>query len=369
MEKSFFAAEKSNRVPVKKAADERERKGFEMAKREKNTPKKEGRTRTTKGLGAGNANHSLRFGNALNLWLDSARINLKASSYAKYFNLINNHIQPALGRYLLSELSGSVLNAYAAEKLKSGRRNADGGLSEKTVRDIMVIIKSALRFAREESSLPTMNIKINLPRSKTKKPRVLSKDEQAALEKYLCADMDECKLGVLLCLYTGLRIGEICALKWCDIAMRDGTLTVSRAMQRTQTLDTACLSKTKVFVTEPKSERSTRTIPLPDCLMGTLKKFHPASQNAYFLTGEVGRYVEPRTYQNRFKSYIAACGVKGANFHSIRHTFATRCVEVGFEIKSLSEILGHACVKITLDRYVHSSFDLKRDNMNKLNYL
>ena len=95
----------------------------------------------------------------------------------------------------------------------------------------------------------------------------------------------------------------------------------------------------------------------------------PAHPNAFFLTGETGRYIEPRTYQNRFKSYIAGSGIKDANFHSTRHTFATRCVELGFEIKSLSEILGHANVNITLNRYVHPSFDLKRDNMNKLNLL
>jgi len=313
--------------------------------------------------GAPNGN-ALLFESVLDSWLNHSRIKLKDSSYVKYRNLINNHIKPSLGKCPLTDITGELLNIYAAEKLKTGKRDAPGGLSEKTVKDIMTVIKSILRFANVD-----VNIKLSLPREKTKEMRVLSKNEQAILEGHLCSDMDESKLGIFLCLYTGLRVGEVCALKWSDISIEDGTLTVSRTMQRIQALDDICSSKTKVLVTDPKSDCSTRTIPLPDCLMDKLTKFRPISSNTYFLTGEAGRYIEPRTYQNHFKSYIASSGIKDANFHTTRHTFATRCVELGFELKSLSEILGHANVNITLNRYVHPSFDLKRDNMNKLSCL
>ena len=309
------------------------------------------------------------FENVLESWLGNSKIKLKASSYVKYYNIINNHIKPSLGKHLLININSALLNTYAAEKLKSGKLNASGGLSEKTVKDIMSVIKSALSFAKSESLPVGENINLTLPREKKKDMRVLSKEEQAALEKHLSSEMNESKLGIFLCLYTGLRVGEVCALKWSDISVESRTLTITRTMQRMQIFEDGVSAKTKIIVTEPKSGCSTRTIPLPDCLIDTLTRFSPANTNAYFLTGKEDRYIEPRTYQNRFKSYIEGSGIKNTNFHSTRHTFATRCVELGFEIKSLSEILGHSSIKITLDRYVHPSIDLKRNNMNKLNLL
>ena len=316
------------------------------------------------------AGEAVLFTGVLDLWLRHKSIRLKESSYVKYYNLINKHIKPSLGRYALTGITGAAVNSFAAEKLGMGKGDAADSLSEKTVKDIISVIKSVLRFAKDEGLLSAeASINVTLPRERPKEMRVLSKDEQAALEKHLSSDMDESKLGVLLCLYTGLRVGEVCALKWSDIALDDKKLTVSRTMQRVQTLDDSCSAKTKVLVSDPKSDCSTRTIPLPDCLIEKLRAFRPAFQNSFLLTGKADRYVEPRTYQNRFKAYIDGSGIKAANFHTTRHTFANRCVEVGFEIKSLSEILGHANVNITLDRYVHPSFDLKRSNMNKLTCL
>ena len=139
-------------------------------------------------------------------------------------------------------------------------------------------------------------------------------------------DMDESKLGIFLCLYTGLRVGEACALLWSDISLEEGVLTVKRTMQRVQTLEADFSAKTKIIVTDPKSNFSIRTIPLPDCLLAKLRQFRPAYQNAYLLTGDANRFIEPRTYQYRFKSYLSRCGIKDANFHSLRHTFSTRCI-------------------------------------------
>jgi integrase len=174
-----------------------------------------------------------RFGDTLDAWLDNKEIRLKKSSYVKYFNLINNHIKPSLGHHALTDITGAVLNLYIAEKSKTGKRNATGGLSEKTVKDIITLIKSVLRFAKDEGLLSdVVSINLTLPREKPKEMRVLTKDEQAVFEKYLSSDLDASKLGILLCLYTGLRIGEICALKWSDIALDGHTLKVNRTMQR-----------------------------------------------------------------------------------------------------------------------------------------
>ena len=232
-------------------------------------------------------------------------------------------------------------------------------------------IKAALRFAKDESLIADVSIRVTLPKEKPKDMRVLSTDEQAALEKFLCADMDESKLGIYLCLYTGLRVGEICSLLWGDISLGERVLTVKRTIQRLQTFDTLTPTKTKVITSNPKSSFSMRTIPLPECLSSKLQRFRPDTHcdDAYLLTGQTERWVEPRTMQNRFKTYLSECGIKDANFHALRHTFATRCVALGFEIKSLSQILGHSDVNITLNRYVHPSIDAKRSNMDKLEAL
>ena len=136
-------------------------------------------------------------------------------------------------------------------------------------------------------------------------------------------------------------------------------------MQRLQNEDTNGLYKTKIIVTEPKSSAAIRIIPLPDFVIETIKSFC-GSANTYVLSGECKSVIEPRTMQNRFKSYLNKAQINDANFHCLRHTFATRCIEAGFDVKTLSEILGHSSVKITLDRYVHSSMQLKRRNMDKL---
>jgi integrase len=271
---------------------------------------------------------------------------------------------------VLTSINSSRITTFVTEKLKNGKINTEGGLSGKTIKDIVTLIKSVLRYAKEVGFLSDeIPISLTYPQQKSKEMRVLTKEEQTVFEKYLCTDINESKLGVLLCLYTGLRVGEICALTWADIALDNHTLTVNRTMQRVQNMNEMESKKTNVLITEPKSIYSNRIIPVPDCLISILESFKPKMTNTYVLTGKTEHYIEPRTYQNRFKTYIAASGIRDANFHSTRHTFATRCVELGFEIKSLSEILGHSSVNITLNRYVHPSFDMKRSNMNKLTYL
>ena len=195
---------------------------------------------------------------------------------------------------------------------------------------------------------------------------MLTQAEQDALISILMNDMDLYKFGVFLSLYTGIRVGELCALKWEDFDTTQTTLKISKTMQRIQDTENGSLSKTKIVITEPKSKCCVREIPLPTFVTDISRQF-VSNPKSYILTGS-DRYVEPRIMQNRFKSYINASGISDANFHALRHTFATRCVEVGFEIKSLSQILGHANVNITLNRYVHSSFELKCSNMNKLSF-
>jgi integrase len=316
-----------------------------------------------------NDKHSVLFETVLDEWLEQSRHRIKESSYIKYHNLIGKHIKPTLGMCALPSITSAAVNRLVAEKLKTEANSMRKGLSIKTVKDIVFIIKSTLRYGKSESLVSDFIINVTLPKDKPNNIRILSATEQGTLEKFLCADMDESKLGIYVCLYTGIRIGEICSALWSDFSLEDGMLVINRTMQRIQTLEDESSEKTKIITTDPKSNFSVRTIPLPDCLLDKLKQFRPTLQNTYLLTGESGRFIEPRTYQYRFKSYLAKCGIKDANFHALRHTFSTRCVALGFDIKSLSEILGHSNVNITLNRYVHPTFEMKRENMNKLEAL
>ncbi len=179
--------------------------------------------------------------------------------------------------------------------------------------------------------------------------------------------MDTCKFGVLLTLFTGVRIGELCALQWGNISLKEQTIRIDATLQRLRDTSTADNpgSRTRIVIGTPKSDTSIRTIPITDYTAELCEKMNPHSSAAYVLTG-TENFMEPRTLQYRMEKYTRECGLEGVYFHTLRHTFATHAVEVGFEIKSLSEVLGHATTTITLDRYVHASLVLKRDNMKKL---
>lgn len=301
----------------------------------------------------------------LSEWLKTKKLSVKESTYVRYQNSIKNHINPALGKYPINKISTALIENFVFNKLNNGRLDGKGGLSAKTTSDILAIIKESFKHAQ---SLGVFTI-CCFDRISFKKGyhemRVLSVYEQKRLISVLFNDIDNYKLGVFICLYTGIRIGELCALKWNNISFNEKTLKIEHTMQRLQGEDPNALCKTKIIITEPKSNAALRTIPLPDFVLETLKPFVGAP-NTYVLSGECKSVIEPRTMQNRFKKYLCEGKIENANFHSLRHTFATRCVEAGFDVKTLSEILGHSSVKITLDRYVHSSMQLKRNNMEKL---
>lgn len=312
-----------------------------------------------------NENSNILYAQLLGDWLSAARIRAKESTYARYVHLIRTHIQPVLGSYPLSRFTTQVVESFILQQLEDGRLDGKGGLSSKTVSDMLVIIKSTIDFARYrgvEVSCPLSKLSI---RKREKEIRVLSRQEQRMLVAVLTHEMDPCKFGVLLALYTGIRIGELCALKWENVNLSQGILMVRKTMQRIQTTEPNAPHKTRVIVTEPKSKCSSRDIPLPTFLLSLAKQFSRCPQ-AYVLTGDPARFMEPRILQNRFQTYVAKSNIREANFHATRHTFATRCVEAGFDSKSLSEILGHSSVSITLNRYVYPSLALKRSNMNKL---
>ncbi len=292
-------------------------------------------------------------------WLDYHKASVKPSTYAKYAMSLDRHIKPVLGSCHPSALSTDMVELFKNELL------IKQGLSAKTVRDILMVLKMVIQFTRKSIPGTIQEIDIIYPKMRKQEMRVLTRREQETLVDYLESDMDLCKFGVYLALATGLRIGELCALRWKDISLENRTVTVSATVQRIKNFGNANDKKTTLYFGTPKSDSSIRTIPLTGRTLTLCKQFMPPIADTFILTGTTG-FMDPRTLQYRFQHYMKDCSLEGVHFHTLRHTFATRCVEVGFETKSLSEVLGHANTSITLNRYVHSSIELKRENMSKL---
>lgn len=310
---------------------------------------------------------SISLNEILTLWLLSVQRNVKEATYARYHHLVEKHIKPELGTYTIDCITPTVIERYINDLLDHGRIDGKGGLSSKTTSEILTIIKTTLNYARYLGyEVPLSLSKINI-KKKENRIRVLSTSEQQQLEKVLLANTDTIKFGILLSLYTGIRLGELCALRWECVDLKSGVIKIQQTMQRIQNTNPDMEARTKIIFTEPKTQTSLRTIPLPTALLPLANSFQ-ASSGSFILTGSPDNYMEPRTLQNHFKKIVKESGIADVNYHALRHTFATRCVEVGFEIKTLSEILGHTTVNITLNRYVHSSFELKRQNMNKLTF-
>lgn len=299
-------------------------------------------------------------------WFESVKSQTKESTQNKYHNMLTDYILPSYGEQTLDSITYDFIESHCNLLLASGGKKGNG-LSAKTVTDVLSIIRNVLKFAIKKGMyVPCDGSSIQVKRTSTPM-RILSKTEQEQLCKYILAAPEPCNIGILVCLFTGLRVGEICALRWEDVSFSDQTIHVRHTLQRVQNQfnDGA---KTKIIVTTPKSSCSIRTIPIPDELSMILAAYQKSSIG-YLLTNDDCRFVEPRTMQNRFKKALKASGIASANFHAIRHTFATRCIELGFDVKSLSEILGHATVNITMNRYVHPTLELKKENMKKLSAL
>ncbi|MCM1221302.1 MAG: site-specific integrase [Lachnospiraceae bacterium] len=286
-------------------------------------------------------------------WLCAVKLRVKESTYANYRMKAEKHILPAFGGLAFSALSAQLVHRFIAEKLECG-------LSPKYVSDIVVVLKSMAKYASVQHNFYNPLTDITMPRPHKKDLNLLSESEQKKFRKYISGNIDTTKIGIMLSYYTGLRIGEVCGLKWSDIDFKKRTLTVRRTVQRIMKKNGS--KSTEIVVSSPKSKTSERTIPLPDFLYSILVRYR-ADSNSYILSGST-KIIEPRTMQYRFKSVLKKANLPSVNYHCLRHMFATNCVKIGFDVKTLSEILGHSSVEITLNRYVHSSMERKIVCMN-----
>lgn len=303
----------------------------------------------------GSSGENILFSELCHKWLANQMINSKSSTVQRYSSMLDNQILPFLGNILTSDITTALLMDFIDYLFD------ECCLSEKTASNTLGTVKSILRYGEKINVEHSCVISAVSIKVKPKEMRVLSCDEYKKLTAYCIREMNTYSVGLLIALMTGGRIGELCALKYSDIDISAQRISINKTMQRLKRDDG---EGTYISIDMPKSKASIRMIPIPDFLCEIIKNQNYESDD-YILTG-TSKYAEPRTLQYKYKRIMKKLGIEGTTFHTLRHSFATRCIEVGFDIKSLSEILGHSNVNITLNRYVHSSFELKAENMKKL---
>lgn len=303
------------------------------------------------------------FSEVLNLWMDNNRLRLKGGTINKYQSLIDTHIMPELGSIKITELSSTRINTFLDGKISKGRVDGSGGLSASYVRSIMLVINAVIKYAVNEQLCLPLKTPICKPSVDKTELSILSSEEQKKLESSLLDNFDLTCAGIYISLHTGLRIGEVCGLAWSDIDLESGVIHVRHTVARIR--DDNSTGSTILIIDAPKTKASKRDIPISSTLLPILLKLKTLSNKGFLLTG-TSKFIKPRTFEYRYHKILDGCGITQVNYHALRHTFATRCVEAGVDIKSLSEILGHGNVSVTLNTYVHSSLEMKRTQLEKL---
>lgn len=298
-------------------------------------------------------------------WLMFIRSDIKESTFSKYVFAVEKHLKPELGDIRICDLTTERLDQFIHNKLTHGKMNQEEGPAPKTVVDLLSIFKLTVKFGSERGLIFPGQLTIHNPRQTLPEIKIMDETACEKLENYILNHPDStiC-IGILLSLYTGLRIGEVCALRWEDINFDTKTLTVNKTLMRIQDPSPQAKRRTKIIEGTPKTGNSIRKIPLPECICPFLRELRQ-NPHCYILTGTTS-YMEPRSYYNRYQKILCNLNLNNYNYHTLRHTFATRCIEHGFDVKSLSEILGHADVSTTMRRYVHPSMKTKRQQMQLL---
>lgn len=286
-------------------------------------------------------------------WLNAVVNCVKESTLANYKNKFEKHILPEFGDVPCADLTAGRINAFINKKL------ADG-LSASYVRDIFTVFKTMLKYAQEEYGFRLSLKNVTLPKAEKKQVEKISDEQQKKLVLYLKANMSLTAFGILLSLFMGLRIGELCGLKWEDVDFKHKALYIRRTVQRISSADGE--RKTKIVISAPKSATSFREIAIPDMLMKYFEMFR--NEADHFILSGADKPVEPRTMQYRYKKILQSAEVENHNYHKLRHTFATNSAEKGFNVKALSAVLGHSSVTLTLNRYIHPDRTYERRLMN-----
>lgn len=299
----------------------------------------------------------IQFKEIAKMWEEDKKQYVKKSTIAAYKLLIQNHIDPYFGNMV--DINEEDVQKFVLEKL-------DAGLSEKTVKDIVIVLKMIIKFGVKNNYLEYKQIDIKYPTNqKNTKLDVMTKIDQKKLLDYLRGNFTFKNMGIYICLNTGMRIGEICALRWEDIDVNDGVIRVRHTLQRIYILEDD-KKHTELILDTPKTSNSLRDIPMSSELLKLMKPISKVVNQDYFVVSNDINPIEPRTYRNYFKNLCKELDLPEIKFHGLRHTFATRLIESKSDYKTVSVILGHSNISTTLNLYVHPNKEQKKKCIDKM---
>ena len=285
------------------------------------------------------------------LWQADKKQYVKRSTYSAYSLLVNNHLIPAFaGAYDVTE---DMVQSFVFTKLEHG-------LSQKSIKDILIVLKMILRFAVKQGFMLHREIDVKFPTERERQElEVLSRSSQKQIMEYVQSHFTFMNLGIYICLCAGLRIGEVCALVWDDIDVENGVINVSKTIQRIYVIEGG-EKHTEVIIDTPKSKNSIREIPIPRDLLKMIKPFKKVVNGRFYVLTNSAQPTEPRTYRNYYKRLMTQLDMPKLKFHGLRHSFATRCIESKCDYKTVSVLLGHSNISTTLNLYVHPNMEQKK---------
>ena len=290
-------------------------------------------------------------------WKEYKRPYVKQSTMAAYVLILENHVLPYFGDG--DSLHEQEVQAFVLQKLERG-------LSVKTVKDILIVLKMVMKFGVKNEWMTYYEWDIKYPTTSTNKElEVLSVANHRKILNYIQSHFTFTGLGIYISLSTGLRIGEICALKWSDINVTDGTITVSRTIERIYIIEGE-KKHTELIISTPKTKNSCREIPMSKELLAMVKPLKKVVNEDFYVLTNDERPTEPRTYRNYYNGLMVKLDIPKLKYHGLRHSFATRCIEAGCDYKTVSVLLGHSNISTTLNLYVHPNMEQKKRCITKM---
>lgn len=291
------------------------------------------------------------------LWKADKKQYVKQSTLSAYTLILENHILPEFGDKM--KLTETDVQEFTLRKLQSG-------LSQKTVKDILIVLKMIQKFGAKAGILPFAEWDIKYPTEHKKQElEVLSVTNQRRIMQYAKENFTFRNLGIYICLSTGMRIGEICALKWGDINLATEMISVNRTIERIYIIEKG-MKHTELVIGTPKTKNSIRDIPMSRELLKIIRPLKKVMNDDFYVLTNEAKPTEPRTYRNYYKQLLKQLNIPNLKFHGLRHSFATRCIESQCDYKTVSVILGHANISTTLNLYVHPNMEQKKKCINKM---
>lgn len=301
------------------------------------------------------------------MWLDNyEKERVKPRTYSRYQSIIGLHLVPEFGDISIENLKRRAIQEFLTKKKKEGNLLSGKDLSSASTNLMLTVLSMAFEYAIDMEVCednPCVRLK-RIPED-SKKIDAFTRDEQKKIEAYIKSSDDRRLFGILLDFYSGMRIGELIALEWQDVDFDKGLIYINKTAYR----DKSKTGEWEVCIDKPKTKSSERVIPLPTCIIELMKEYSITSKSNYVIENKKSERMSIRSYQYIFEKITEKVGVRKLNFHAIRHTFATRAIECGMDIKTLSEIMGHKNASITLNRYAHSMLDTKIAMMNKMQFI